>query len=263
MSTYEDNYLAHHGVMGQKWGVRRYQNPDGSLTAEGRIHYGIGQASTLQNHGLERMDGRSQAKLTKSLSKCTTRYGKKELTAVTMPGAINKFNSNFRYRQSCTNAAVYGIQAYQKLGLGKIGNFNELSNREAFLFGKDTAAYAQIAFRIAKYNSMMGEVWPGDMAQMVKDVLAAPDAKMDNPELESIRQAIRNSGMSYKDASKFAATVNRYIYATGGLVSTIRLDTLSREGWGSNKKYAGSYNGNTSNEDRLSTYERNKRMTGK
>ena len=31
----------HHGVEGQKWGVRRYQNPDGTLTEEGRIHYGL------------------------------------------------------------------------------------------------------------------------------------------------------------------------------------------------------------------------------
>lgn len=30
------NYLEHHGVKGQKWGVRRYQNKDGSLTKEGR-----------------------------------------------------------------------------------------------------------------------------------------------------------------------------------------------------------------------------------
>lgn len=32
--------LYHHGVENQKWGVRRYQNPDGSLTPEGVIHYG-------------------------------------------------------------------------------------------------------------------------------------------------------------------------------------------------------------------------------
>lgn len=30
------NELYHHGVKGQKWGVRRYQNPDGSLTAAGK-----------------------------------------------------------------------------------------------------------------------------------------------------------------------------------------------------------------------------------
>ena len=29
-------YLAHHGVLGQKWGVRRYQNKDGSLTSAGK-----------------------------------------------------------------------------------------------------------------------------------------------------------------------------------------------------------------------------------
>lgn len=29
-------YLIHHGVKGQRWGVRRYQNPDGSLTSAGK-----------------------------------------------------------------------------------------------------------------------------------------------------------------------------------------------------------------------------------
>lgn len=32
-------YLEHHGIKGQKWGIRRYQNLDGTLTAEGRKHY--------------------------------------------------------------------------------------------------------------------------------------------------------------------------------------------------------------------------------
>ena len=35
---YEELY--HHGILGQRWGVRRYQNKDGSLTAEGRMRYG-------------------------------------------------------------------------------------------------------------------------------------------------------------------------------------------------------------------------------
>lgn len=34
--------LFHYGVKGQKRGLRRYQNEDGSLTSEGRDHYGVG-----------------------------------------------------------------------------------------------------------------------------------------------------------------------------------------------------------------------------
>ena len=35
--------LAHYGIKGQEWGVRRWQYQDGSLTPEGRIHYGVNQ----------------------------------------------------------------------------------------------------------------------------------------------------------------------------------------------------------------------------
>lgn len=34
-----DSELYHHGIKGQKWGVRRYQNEDGSLTAAGKQRY--------------------------------------------------------------------------------------------------------------------------------------------------------------------------------------------------------------------------------
>lgn len=32
-------FICHHGIKGQKWGIRRFQNPDGTLTPAGKRRY--------------------------------------------------------------------------------------------------------------------------------------------------------------------------------------------------------------------------------
>lgn len=46
-------HLVHHGIKGQRWGVRRFQNEDGSLTPAGRRKYDVnadGTVSTKRNY---------------------------------------------------------------------------------------------------------------------------------------------------------------------------------------------------------------------
>lgn len=59
-------YLQHHGIKGQKWGVRNYQNPDGTLTAAGRARYGVGQGGSKH---MARMYNRQMRKLNKLRSR--------------------------------------------------------------------------------------------------------------------------------------------------------------------------------------------------
>ena len=37
--------LYHYGIKGQKWGIRKYQNEDGSLTTEGKARYGYDETT--------------------------------------------------------------------------------------------------------------------------------------------------------------------------------------------------------------------------
>jgi hypothetical protein len=43
----EDDYIAHFGIKGMKWGVRRYQKSNGSLTSAGKTRYTHAQKKTI------------------------------------------------------------------------------------------------------------------------------------------------------------------------------------------------------------------------
>ena len=89
--------LCHHGILGQKWGVRRYQNSDGSLTDAGRKRYGKYVAKIVKKDprysqardarigqpALDYMNETDRNRLTDDYSKwanAADRYARKEIT---------------------------------------------------------------------------------------------------------------------------------------------------------------------------------------
>lgn len=51
MQIYYDDDMIHSGIIGMKWGVRRYQNPDGTLTEAGKKRYVVGANGTSGGGG--------------------------------------------------------------------------------------------------------------------------------------------------------------------------------------------------------------------
>ena len=130
-----DSVIEHHGIKGQKWGIRRYQNPDGTLTELGkkrlrtqhkrlsRKDYKAQKASMKANKAeakasrtrneeryqerkekadtLSRIAKSRQYKAAKYYKKMEERYGTKNLNELTdNNGAsfVERYNSFFIYR---------------------------------------------------------------------------------------------------------------------------------------------------------------------
>ncbi len=74
-----NNELRHYGILGMKWGVRRFQNKDGSLTPEGKRRY---RATSSDSATTKKVKKRSGFKIRKFLEKQTqnnvNRYMKKK-----------------------------------------------------------------------------------------------------------------------------------------------------------------------------------------
>ena len=101
---YDDNELYHHGIKGMKWGVRRFQNSDGSLTADGKKRYSGDNLKDIQkqvNQGKNVVDGVKKTKA-KAAEKRTEKKIKDDLSQMSdkeLRDIVNRLNMEERYMQ--------------------------------------------------------------------------------------------------------------------------------------------------------------------
>lgn len=117
-----DEALAHYGVKGQKWGFRRFRNEDGSLTSEGRDHYGIGDPRKPGVAGSIRFNTRQQAEHNYHIRRFGSASAK---TLESKPKQLSKKEQQIRKTRAkrllktaaivgIGVAAIYGVHRYNK-----------------------------------------------------------------------------------------------------------------------------------------------------
>lgn len=118
----EKTYVRHAGIKGMKWGVRRYQNADGSLTPAGKKRYGDKQpepehADYTRAHSRGNVKSMSDQELNSRINRLQKEKQYADLTKKTSKGkqAVKKAISVFVGTAATATSIAVAYKQYKKL----------------------------------------------------------------------------------------------------------------------------------------------------
>ena len=107
---YRIDELVHHGIKGQKWGVRRFQNKDGTLTPAGKQKYGSKENFDKQYpEDVKKSINKAKDFNAKKVKKAQEEQIKKDVSKMSdqeLQKIVNRLNMEERYKQVMNSRAA-------------------------------------------------------------------------------------------------------------------------------------------------------------
>ena len=114
--------LYHHGIKGQRWGVRRYQNSDGTLTSAGKARYNAGEfGKTVKRKVSSALSTTKESASKKIQSIDKEKIKKAAIIGASVAAAAAVTYGGYKLAQANPDLVQYGQYKIRKL-LGKTGN---------------------------------------------------------------------------------------------------------------------------------------------